>query len=98
MALLDKGRNGRDADAPWKHVNAMVKSAAKDPSALKMMKTPEKATGMMDAIASGQADVFQKKLTQELNAQKAANAPRTPVIQRPDRVMEPPQGPAAGRQ
>lgn len=98
MALIDKGRNGRDAEAPWKHVNAMVKSSTKDPSALKMMKTPGKATGMMDAIASGQADVFQKKLTQELNALKAANAPKTPVIQRPDRVAEAPQGPAAGRQ
>jgi hypothetical protein len=76
----------------------MVKSSTKDPSALKMMKTPGKATGMMDAIASGDAGVFQKKLTQELNALKAANAPKTPVIQRPDRVAEAPQGPAAGRQ
>ena len=94
IALVDKGRNGTGADAPWEYVNALKKSAMKDPSAQKMMNTPEKASGMMNAIASGSVGAFQSKLKQGLDAVKAeAVAPKVPVKQQPGRIMEEPRGP-----
>ncbi len=69
------------------------KSAMKDPTAQKMMKTPEQVSGMMNAVASGDIGVFQKKLSQEFAAAKAQNAPTVPVSMQPGRINEGPQGP-----
>ena len=79
---------GKDADAPWKVVNSVADSATKDKSAAEMLKTPEKASAMMNVIASGDVIAFHNKFTQEMNAQKTSKAPTVPAIQQPGRIQE----------
>ena len=100
MVLADRSRNEAEADAPWKTVSAMSKSAMNDPYAQKIMETPEKVSQMMGAIASGDIGIFQNRLTQEMNALKAANAPTVPLeVQHGNNLEGPgkqvPQGPVA---
>ncbi len=91
VALIDKARNGRSADAPWQYVDGMKKSAAQDASAQRMMKTPEQAAGMMGAIASGDVAAFQQKLSQGLDPAQNVREQKAPVVEQP--VAEGPQGP-----
>ena len=100
MVLADRSRNEAEADAPWRTVSAMSKSAMNDPYAQKIMETPEKVSQMMGAIASGDIGIFQNRLTQEMNALKAAKAPTVPLEVQPGNNLEGPgkqvpQGPVA---
>ena len=81
-----------DEDAPTQYIEAMGKSAMKDPAAQKMMDSPEKASGMMEAIASGNTATFRNKLNAGFKAVWAENAPKVPTAQQPGHIAEGPEG------
>jgi len=93
MALLGRPMDRRGDDAPWKTVDALRKNTVKDPVAQRMMETPEKASEMMEAIASGDPDLFRSTLAQKMNAARTAAAPEATVSRQPVRGPEGPQDP-----
>ncbi|MBR0135896.1 MAG: hypothetical protein IJM18_06820, partial [Clostridia bacterium] len=93
MALIDKGRNGVGADVPWSNVDALKKSTVNDATAQKMMNTEEKASVMMEAIASGNVGEFQRQLKSGIDAVHAEAGPKVEVSVQPGRITNGPQGP-----
>ena len=62
-------------------LNKVVKSSAKNDTLKKIMKSPEKASGILSSVASGDIVAFKNKLTGEiaaLNAPKAKEARAMP--------------------
>ena len=88
LAAQAKKPHWKGLEAPWKAVDSVVESARTDKTALEMVKTPEKASAMLNVIATGDVLAFQSKFKQEMAAQAASKAPTVPVKQQPGRIQE----------
>ena len=89
MALMSTPKKPlrTESDVPWKNSGLLAQDTVNNPAAAEIMKSPEKVSAMMEAIASGDVDVFQNKLKQEMDAVNA------PVQQHaPEPVREKGQG------